>query len=176
MKISDISIMVAATTNMVIGNGNSIPWHLPTDLKYFKEKTSGKTIIMGRKCWESIPDKFRPLPNRTNVVLTRNNDYEANGAEIMHNLVEALEIYVHNDKDEVFIIGGGQIYKEGFAYANKLYLTEIYDSNIEGDVYLEGFNPDEWVLDNISDKMVENDLTFQFKIYTRKDGNSANNS
>jgi len=92
MIISDVSIMVAATTSMVIGKDNDLPWHLPSDMKYFKEVTRGKTVIMGRKCWESIPAKFRPLPNRTNVVITRNKDYVAEGVLLTCDLI--LEIFL----------------------------------------------------------------------------------
>ena len=86
MQISNISIIVAASTNLVIGNGNELPWHLPTDLKYFKEMTKGKTVIMGRKCWESIPEKYRPLPGRKNIVITRNHNYKAVGAIVRPHL------------------------------------------------------------------------------------------
>ena len=82
MKTGKISIIVAASSNLVIGKDNDIPWHIPTDLKSFKKITEGSPVIMGRKCWESIPERYRPLPKRANVVLSRNPDYKAEGAEL----------------------------------------------------------------------------------------------
>ena len=166
MKIADISIIVATSNNLVIGKDNDLPWRLPSDLKYFKDTTRGKTVIMGRKCWESIPDKFRPLPNRTNVVLTRNHDYKADGAEVRHNLSLAIEEQIWGT-DEVFVIGGSKIYEEAFQYASKVYITKVLH-DVEGDVFLSGFNEDEWELESESDVMTENDMNYQFNIYNRK--------
>ncbi len=168
MQIADISIIVAASTNSVIGKDNDIPWHLPTDLKNFKKITEGHTVIMGRKCWESIPEKYRPLPNRRNVVLTRNENYVAEGAEVVHDLLEAMDIYIHdNENNEVFIIGGAQIYKDAFPYATKLYLTHVY-GDVEGDVKLEGLDPNDWNPIEIGDELEENGKQFRFETYDRR--------
>ena len=149
-----ISIIVAASSNMVIGKDNKLLWDLPTDLKYFKSVTLGKTVFMGRKTWESIPEKYRPLPNRTNIVLTRDKDYKSFGSVVLNDLKTALKIYCIINL-ECVVIGGSEIYKETFKYASKLYLTEI-DGEVQGDTYLEGFNPDEWVLKSVSEDMEEN--------------------
>lgn len=166
--MAKLSIIVAATDNNVIGRRNDLPWHLPTDMKYFKKVTDGCKIIMGRKCWESIPEKFRPLPNRKNFVVTRQNDYEAKGAILLNNVEIALSTAHMDPSDEVFVIGGAEIYKEAFKYANKLYLTRI-EGVIEGDVILEGFDPDKWVLISSSESVEENGFRFKFEIYEKKD-------
>ena len=166
-----ISIIVAASSNLVIGKNNDLPWHLPSDLKRFKELTSGKRVIMGRKCWESIPEKFRPLPNRDNIVFTRDLNYIAEGAIVMHKLNEVIKGYERNPashiSEEHFIIGGAEIYKKYFPVANKLYLTEVL-AEVEGDTYLQGFNLDEWVLTYESAIYEENGFKYRFKYFQRK--------
>ncbi|WP_258103622.1 dihydrofolate reductase [Marinoscillum sp. MHG1-6] len=128
-----ISMIAAMSANRVIGKNNDLPWHLPDDFKYFKDTTSEHVVIMGRKNFESLPPNFKPLPNRTNIVITRNSNYQAEGAIVVNSLREALEEGVkHNEKEEIFIIGGGEIYHLGLAHADKIYLTEI-DKEIEGD-------------------------------------------
>lgn len=170
MKLANINIIVATSNNNVIGKNGDLPWKLPSDLKMFKEVTDGHVVVMGRKCWESIPEKFRPLPNRTNIVLTRNPNYKANGAEVRHNLNLTLEEFLYDDKD-IFIIGGADIYKEGFKYANQLYLTRVM-SDVEGDTYLEGLIPSDWHLISFEGPYNEDNLDFRFEIYRRKDGNN----
>src|SRR5689334_17373843 len=93
--VANINIIVAASDNNCIGRNNDLPWNLPTDLKRFKEITSGHIVVMGRKCWESIPEKYRPLPKRTNVIITRNKDYKAEGAHVRHDLHEALNEFAY---------------------------------------------------------------------------------
>jgi dihydrofolate reductase len=163
-----INIIVAVSANNVIGKGNDLPWHLPKEFKYFKETTKGSTVIMGRKCWESLPQKFRPLPNRLNVVLTKDKDYEADGAIVAHDLESTLKAF-KNSSSDIFIIGGAEIYKQSLIYADKLYLTRIL-SDVEGDVYLEGFfNEEEWdetSVDGIEHE--ENGLKYKFLVYTKK--------
>lgn len=164
-KIANINIIVAVSENGIIGNKGKLPWHLPKDLKYFKDTTKGKIVIMGRKNYESIPEKYRPLPNRTNVVLTRNKDYEAEGCEIRHNVFAALDEFIW-DNDDIFIIGGSEIYKQAFKYTNKVYLTRIH-SEVEGDVVLEGFNKDDWTLISSDGPHEENNIKFTFEVYER---------
>jgi dihydrofolate reductase len=162
-----INIIVAVSANNVIGKGNDLPWHLPKEFKYFKETTKGSTVIMGRKCWESLPQKFRPLPNRLNVVLTKDKDYEADGAMVAHDLESTLKAF-KNSSSDIFIIGGSEIYNQSFKHADKLYLTRIL-SEVDGDVYLKGFNPDEWDefrVDAIEHE--ENGLKYVFLLYTKK--------
>jgi dihydrofolate reductase len=161
-----LSIIVAASTNMVIGKNNDLPWNLPTDLKYFKSKTLGKKVVMGRKCWESIPEKFRPLPNRENIILTGQFDYNANGAWTCHDAEMFMSSAILNPT-ECFIIGGAEIYKMAFNYADTLYLTRI-NAEVDGDVYLEGFNENEWVLESESETYTENGFSFNFLVYHKK--------
>lgn len=122
----NISIIVAAAENNVIGKDNDMPWRLSADLKRFKKLTMGHHIIMGRKTFESIG---KPLPGRTSVIITRNKDYKQDGCIVVHSLQEALQTI---SDEEVFIIGGGEIYNIAFPMANKLYLTRVHVS-LEGD-------------------------------------------
>lgn len=139
-----ISMIAAMSANRVIGKNNDIPWHLPDDFKYFKDTTSGHHVIMGRKNWESLPQNFQPLPNRPNIVITRKDDYEAVGATVVKSLDEGLQISKNNHEEEVFIIGGGVIYRLGLEVANKIYLTEIH-ATIDGDVTFPEFSETEWI-------------------------------
>ena len=164
--MSKINIIVAVTKNMVIGKGNDMPWHLPTDLKNFKRVTQGACVVMGRKCWESIPAKFRPLPNRDNFVLTRNTDYVAEGASIVHSLEEAINKFKHSKKT-LFIIGGAEIYKEAFKHANSMFLTDIYN-HVEGDIFLEGLDFKEWHLTEFGCLVKENGFDYSIKHYEKK--------
>lgn len=166
-----ISIIVAAATNMVIGKDNQLPWHIPDDLKNFKDLTNGKRVYMGRKCWESLPEKFRPLPNRDNIVITRDTTYKAEGATVLNDIDLIKRAYelssIKFGLIEHFVIGGAEIYKELFPIAQKLYLTEVL-SEVEGDTYLQGFNPDEWVLTYESTIYEENGFKYRFKYFQRK--------
>ncbi|MEK7080068.1 MAG: dihydrofolate reductase [Patescibacteria group bacterium] len=134
--ISLIAVMGARTR--AIGKDNDLLWRLPEELARFKRITLGHPVIMGRKTWESIPEKFRPLPGRTNVVVTRDTSYEAVGAEVAHSLEEALtQAKTQSGSEEIFIIGGAQLYAEALPIADRLYLT-LVDDDKEG----EAFFPD----------------------------------
>lgn len=115
-----ISIIVAADENNVIGKDNDLIWHLPNDLKFFKNLTSGHTIIMGRKTYESIG---RPLPNRTTVIITRDRNYEAEGCVVVHSLTDALDKLKGADG---FVVGGEQIYRQALPITDKVYLTRVH--------------------------------------------------
>ena len=162
-----INIIVAMSNNSVIGKNNTLPWHLPTDLKYFKDTTNGHTVVMGRKCWESIPEKYRPLPNRKNIVVSRNKDYVANGATVINDLEQILSSNESNHK-QIFIIGGSELYKEAFKYANKLFLTQIFQ-DVDGDIILEGLNSKDWCLYEGSEIYEENGFKFRFELYQKND-------
>ena len=129
MFMTEISIIVAVGKNNVIGSDGKLPWHMPADLKRFKELTTGKPVIMGRKTYESIG---KPLPNRTNIILTRSADYEAGGCIVVNSLDEALE--ATEGEKEAMIIGGASIYAQFLPKARRIYMTQI-DALIEGDVY-----------------------------------------
>jgi len=134
----NISIIVAASRNNVIGKDNDLIWHLSSDLKRFKELTTGHHIIMGRKTFDSIG---KPLPNRTSIIISRQENYSVEGCIVVHSLEEALE-KVENDQ-EAFIIGGGSIYHEALAKADKIYLTRVHH-NFEGDTFFPKLNSKEW--------------------------------
>ncbi len=136
-----ISAIVATAKNNVIGKNDQIPWHLPADLKYFKKTTLHHHLIMGRKCYESIG---RPLPNRTNIVVTRNPFFVASGCLIVHSVEEALTLAQSKGEEEVFIIGGGEIYEMSKKYWTKIYRTEI-DYEVQGDVFFPKINWNNWM-------------------------------
>jgi dihydrofolate reductase len=132
-----ISIIVAASENGTIGKDQKIPWKLRSDMRRFKEITTGHPVIMGRKTYESIG---KPLPNRRNIVVSRSPTYTASGCEVTTSLQAAIELIVDG---EVFICGGSSIYEEAFSIAEKLYLTRVH-TTCEGDVFLTGFDPSRW--------------------------------
>lgn len=136
--MSSLSIIVAVARNRVIGNNNTLPWHLPEDLKRFRALTTGHHIIMGRKTYESLN---RLLPDRTTVIVTRNPDYKVKGALIANSLQQAIELC--GDDKEVFLIGGAELYRDGLDLAHKLYLTEI-DAEYAGDAFLPEFELSAW--------------------------------
>lgn len=138
-----ISLIAALTENRVIGKNNDLPWHLPDDMKYFMQTTKGHHVIMGRKNYDSIPEKFRPLPNRTNIVVTRQKNFVAQGCTVVNSIEEGLQIAKANSEKEVFIIGGSEIYNQSFAKATRLYLTEIL-TQLDGDTYFPEFNKNQW--------------------------------
>ena len=133
-----ISIIVAMAENRVIGRDNGLPWHLPADLKHFKAITMGKPIIMGRKTWESIG---RPLPGRTNIVVTRSPDYTAEGCVVVHSFEQALAAAAQHD--EAMVIGGAEFYRQVLPQANTLYLTLVHET-IEGDTYFPALDETQW--------------------------------
>ena len=155
-----ISIIVAHDKNRVIGYENKLPWHLPGDLQYFKEMTMGKPIIMGRKTFESIG---RPLPGRRNIVITRNEHYNADGIEVVSSLDEALQLT--KDAEETMVIGGEQILRLALPLADRLYITLI-DAEFNGDTYFPDYEG--WQLVSSQEKLTSNDgYTFQYCIYEK---------
>ncbi len=139
------SLIVAVAENGVIGKNNDLIWHLPADMAYFKETTLGKPVIMGRKNYLSIPKKFRPLPNRPNIVVTRNKSFEEENIDICYSIENAIKLAHEKYDGEIFIIGGGEIYKYALEnnLCNKLYVTEIQQS-FEGDTYFPEIDKDKW--------------------------------
>jgi dihydrofolate reductase len=160
-----LSIIVAASENNVIGKNNTLPWHMPADMKFFKEKTTGHVILTGRKNYESIPEKFRPLPNRTNIVITRQKNYQAPGAVVFPSIEKALEhISEKHGNEEVFIIGGAEIFKQTISACDKIYLTRIHHF-MEGDVFFPVLSENDWRLVHSElhkgDEKNKYDFTFQ---------------
>lgn len=137
--LQTLSAVVAMSENRVIGKNNQLPWRLPADLKHFKTITSGSPIVMGRKTYESIG---RPLPNRTNIILTRNQHFHAPGCLVVSSLNEALSL-VPSSAKEIFIIGGAEIYQQLLAHIQRIYLTIVHHE-FEGDAYFPELNMKEW--------------------------------
>ena len=139
-----LSLICAMAENRVIGRNNSLPWHLSEDLKYFKRVTMGNCIIMGRKTWESIG---RPLPGRTNIVITSNPNYEAEGARVVALLPEAIKlaesVSIIDGSEEAFVIGGAGIYQAALPLANRFHLTRVH-AQVEGDTLLADFDETQW--------------------------------
>lgn len=139
-----VSLIVAATRNQVIGRDNQMPWHLPADLRYFKQRTLGKPIIMGRKTWESLG---RPLPGRLNIVITQQADAAFEGAEVFTDLQSAIqrgqEWASEQGVAEVMVIGGGQLYQQALALTQRVYLTRI-DLELEGDTFFPVLDAQQW--------------------------------
>jgi dihydrofolate reductase len=138
-----VSAIAALATNRVIGRDNDLPWHLPDDMKFFMQSTTGHHVIMGRRNYESLPPKYKPLPNRTNIVLTRQQDFKAPGCLVMHDITSALEHARNQGENECFIIGGAEIYRLALPYTTRLYLTEIH-ADIEGDTFFPAVDPADW--------------------------------
>jgi len=140
----NISLICAMSENRVIGRNNSLPWHLSEDLKYFRRTTMGNSIIMGRNTWESIG---RTLPGRTNIVISRNPDYEAQGAKLVSSLEDAIKlaqsISVIDGSGEAFIIGGASLYQSALPLANRFHLTRVH-AEVDGDTYLADFDESQW--------------------------------
>ncbi len=160
-----ISLIAAVAENRVIGRDNTLPWHLPDDLKQFKQRTQGHVVIMGRGTFESVGG---PLAHRRSIVVTRNRGYHAEGAEVAHDLDEALQRARGSGEDEVFVLGGADIYALALPRADRLYLTVIH-AEIEGDTYFPEWNPSEWTLieDRRHDADERHEHAFSLRIYER---------
>lgn len=161
-----LSMIAALAANNVIGRDNQIPWRLSTDLKRLKALTMGHHVIMGRKTYESIG---RPLPGRTNVVITRQQGYAPDGAEVVHTLEEAVRLAERNGDSEAFILGGAEIYAQAMHRADRMYLTRVH-ADVEGDTYFPDFDDvAEWQLVDAEhfDADGKNEYPFSFLTYER---------
>ena len=136
-----VSLIVAVSSNGVIGKDNDLIWNLPRDMKFFKDTTMGHCVIMGRRNFESIPHRFRPLPNRNNIIITRKIDYKAIGCDVVNSIEEALDIATQYSEHEPFIIGGGEIYKIALEkdLVDRIYLTRIHH-DFDGDTFFPELN------------------------------------
>lgn len=137
-----ISHLVAASENNVIGNHNQIPWNLPNDLKFFKNKSWGMPVIMGRNTYESLD---KPLPGRINVVITTNKYWKRDDVTVAHTIDEAIKKACESDCNELFIIGGGEIFKQSMNIVNRIYLTRVH-TTIEGNVFYPALDESKWKL------------------------------
>ena len=157
--MKNLSLIVAVANHNVIGINNILPWHLPEDLKRFRALTTGHHIIMGRKTYESLG---RLLPNRTTVIVTRNKNYQVEGALIAHDLQAALTLCAGDN--EPFLIGGAELYKEGIQLANKLYITEVH-ADFDGDAYFEKFDLTHWQELEREKHIAESGLQYSYVSY-----------
>lgn len=158
-----ISIIVAAAQNNAIGYQNQLLWHMPADLKYFKQKTTGHTVIMGRKTFESVG---KPLPNRRNIIITRQADYTVAGATVVHTLQEALDLC--DSTEESFIVGGAQIYGEALAHTDRIYFTLIYQEFM-ADTFFPPIDQTLWQLvsEDFHHADEKNPFDYNFMVYER---------
>lgn len=160
-----ISLIWAMDNHNLIGKNNALPWHLPEDLKFFKRTTMGSPIAMGRKTWDSLG---RPLPGRENIVITRNHSFSSADCTVL-NSIEAFAEYCNSKDEEIFVIGGAEIYHLCLPFASRLYLTRIH-AEFEGDTYFPALTMSEWKLiskeKGIKDE--KNPYDFYFEIYERK--------
>lgn len=164
---SIISIIVALSENNVVGLKNQLPWKLSADLKRVKALTMGHHIIMGRKTYESIG---KPLPGRTNVIITRNNDFKAEGCVIANSLEHALQIAANDT--EVFIFGGGEIFRDALGLVSKIYMTRVH-TKIEGDTHFPDVEPSEWKITQLEEFKADekNEFDYSFLTLERSTGN-----
>ena len=137
-----LSLLVAADENNVIGRDNKLPWHLPNDLRYFKNQTWGMPILMGRKTFDSIG---KALPGRKSIVITRNNEWQSDGVEVVHSVEESIEKAKSFGAKEIFVIGGAEIFASSFGLANRIYLTRIHH-RFEGDSFFPELAESDWKL------------------------------
>ncbi len=160
-----ISLIAAKSDNNVIGKNNDLPWHLSADMHYFKKTTTNHHIIMGRKTFESM--KSRPLPNRTNIIISRNPNYDVPlGCILLPNVKEALKIAKENGEKEVFIVGGAQIYRQAIPFVDRMYITEIH-SNFEGDTFFPEYEKKDWkeIQSEYHKSDDKNSYPYTFKVY-----------
>lgn len=141
--MSKITMIWAQGQNRVIGNDGAIPWHIPQDLAFFKEQTMGAAVVMGRKTWESIPEKYRPLVGRVNIILTRKSNYVAPGALVVHSVQRAIDTACGNPN--IIVIGGDQVYRQFAWYADTAIVTEV-DQAFAGDSFAPEVDVKEWAL------------------------------
>jgi dihydrofolate reductase len=163
MSKGTLSMIFAMDQNRLIGKNNDLPWHLPADMAYFKKTTTGHSVLMGRKTFESFGNK--PLPDRKNIILTQNKSFTADNCEVIHSVEEAVE---HIAYDEFFVIGGSEIYKLFLPQADRLYITHI-QAEFEGDAYFPQFNEEEWEVTSSIQGIVDekNRYPHVFKVYER---------
>ena len=160
-----ISVIAAVGNNNVLGKDNQITWHLPADLKYFKSVTQSHVVIMGRKTFKSMG---KPLVNRINIVVTRQEDYAKDGIIVVGSVEEAMKKAAEYDDDEVFIIGGGEIYRQSLPFTDRIYLTRIH-AEYEGDTFFPEFSKDDWevIKEEYHEPDQKNKHPYTFLVYQR---------
>jgi dihydrofolate reductase len=163
----ELVLIAAVARNGVIGDGNQLLWHLPEDARHFRDSTRGHPVIMGRKTWDSVPARFRPLPGRRNLVVTRQPAWQAAGAEALPSLEAALQAVAGAPR--AFVIGGAGLYAEALPLADELLLTEI-DRDFEGEISFPAFNRQDWdvAAREVQHAEAPNDFDFAFVRYRRR--------
>ena len=161
-----ISLVVAASDNNVIGKDNQLLWNLPNDMKFFKNTTWGMPCIMGRKTYESLG---KPLAGRTNIVITRQNNRQVEGVRVVSSLEEGIQAAAETDAKEAFVIGGGQIFEQALAIADKIYITRVH-AVLEGDTYFPVFSESEWQLLSTLDFSADEKhaYAYSFQVWQKK--------
>jgi dihydrofolate reductase len=157
-----VGLIVAASTNNAIGKNNQLLWHLPKDLKFFKNKTWGMVVVMGRKTFESVN---KPLPGRVNIVITTKADWKAEGVWVAKDLEDALAQAQTTNCKEIFIIGGGEIYKQTMPIADKIYMTRVH-AQIDGDTFFPAIDETKWVLSSHEDFNADEKHAYDFSFQT----------
>ena len=160
-----LSLIAAVARNGVIGKSNALPWSDPEDLKHFRRVTMGCPVIMGRKTWDSLPERFRPLPGRRNIVISRHKGLAVPGAELARGLPEALARVM--DAPRVFVIGGAQLYALALPMAHTLLLTEI-DANLDGDVHFPAWDRTQFVETQRRSAVTADGVPYHFVTYRRR--------
>lgn len=163
--MTHIGLIWAQAKNGVIGRDNAIPWHIPEDMAHFRKVTGGHPVVMGRRTWDSLPERFRPLPGRRNIVITRQPDWSAAGAEHTDSLEQALRT---SGPDPLWVLGGGEIYRAAMQYATELMVTEV-DAEFDGDAYAPVIGPD-WVVRDGPWEQSRTGLRYRVRHYTRRPG------
>ncbi len=158
----ELKLIYARSRNGVIGREGQLPWHLPADLAHFKQTTLGQAVVMGRKTWDSLPERFRPLPGRTNIVVTRQSHWQAPGALVAHSLEHAMALCPA--PGPLWVIGGAQIYAQALPLASTVVVTEI-DTDVEGDAHAPVLGP-QWKVQSRQVHQTETGLRYSFVTYT----------
>ncbi len=165
-----VSMVVAASDNNAIGLKGNLLWRLPDDMQFFKDVTWGHYVLMGRKSWEALPEKYRPLPGRKNIVVTRQKDFKATGCEIVDNIDAGITLAEKNGENELMIIGGGEIYHQALDKTNRIYLTRVHHVFENADAYFPELNKNDWK--EVSKKEYHTDArhqyAFDFLVFERK--------
>ena len=159
-----VTLVAAVAHGGVIGRDGTVPWHLPEDMAFFRELTTGHPVVMGRRTWESLPDRFRPLPGRRNIVVTRNPTWSAKGAERAGSLDEALRL---GAPDSVFVIGGAEIYRAALPHADELVLTEL-ELDVQGDTFFPDWPRDEFIEVTRDERTAADGTAYAFVTYRRR--------
>ena len=164
--MTKVSLIVAMDKNRGIGRDNDLMWHLPNDMRFFKETTENQIVVMGRKNYDSIPEKYRPLPNRENVILTKNTSFEASNCSVFHSLDAALSAYQSDKNRKFFIIGGGQIYKLALEakILEEMFITHI-DGNYDADTFFPDFNESDWNKELLMSQAIDEKHRHGFKVF-----------